>query len=474
MNQQLFKPMSMNPIIDTDAYKVPHWAAIKPGLQHQYVYGECRSGSKYPEISYIGLQMVVQDHFLNPVTDDHILEAQEEAYMTFGTKNYFNVDGWRKVRDTGYLPMKIMSAPEGLRLPVSNVLFTAESTEDWFAPMLNGAFETMAMHFWYPTTVATRSMYIRERLKPLVEKSGSLELLPFLVNDFGARGTECWMSDYRGGVGHLVHFEGSDNMIASRAIGHYYGYKGRAKSVWATEHSCALSFGPGQGEYDYVNHQLDNCDPNLPCSIVIDTYDAFNHLKNVWGDPIIMAKIKARNAPTVGRPDSGEAKYSIERCLEINTSNYGFSINNKGYKVQNDLVRLLQGDGMNEDTIIDLYQDIVDNRWSTDNLLTGSGGGLLQADMTRDTQRIAIKPSFGIINNEEKNFQKTVATDTTKASKAGKLILHPTAPGGYQTFSSAKESPAMFASYNNLLKPLYENGNFYPIKFEKVLKNVGY
>ena len=44
----------------------------------------------------------------------------------------------------------------------------------------------------------------------------------------------------------------------------YYGSKGQyiGGSVWATEHSVATVWGPGEGEYDYVKAQLTRSDPN--------------------------------------------------------------------------------------------------------------------------------------------------------------------------------------------------------------------
>ena len=389
--------MEKNIILTTDAYKISHHLGLQENITNLYSYGESRVGSKYPFVSYFGMSMLIQDHLLQKVTDEMIEEAAEESYMTFGTEKYFNRSVWEKVRDLGYLPIEIKSAPEGRKIPINNVLFTIESTEKWFAKTVN-SLEDVLMHIWYPTTVSTRSMYIKEKLRPLVEKSGTIENLDFMVNDFGLRGATCLEAAERGGAAHLVHFQGSDNMPASRAIKNYYGYKGRAKSVWATEHSVALSFGPGQGEFDYMNHQLDKSEElgesDKILSIVIDTYDAFNFLQNVVGSPEISERIKNRKGRVVFRPDSGEPKYSIERCLEILAGIFGYFINNKGYKVINYNVGLLQGDGMNEDTIIELYEAAMENRWSVDNFVTGSGGGLLQVDINRDTQTKFVSYGF--------------------------------------------------------------------------------
>jgi len=448
--------MKRNTPIDTDAYKQCHYKAIEPKLEYLYSYGESRVDSKYPQLCWLGLDIAIQQNFLEVPSKGDLIEAREETFETFGY-DIFNMEVWEKVRKLGYFPMTIKSAPEGSVIPTSNVLFTAEATEPWFAKTIN-SLEGLEMHSWYASTISTRVMNIKRRLIPLVLKSGTIELLPYMVNDFGFRGATGYESAYVGGLAHLLHFEGSDNMPASRAIKNYYGLKGRAKSVWATEHSVALSFGPGEGEYRYVNHQLDNAPDEAIVAMVIDTYDAINFMQNVVGDPTILAKIKAKKGRIVFRPDSGIPKIIVEQVLEILAGHFGYTINAKGYKILNDNVGVIQGDGMNEDTIIELYEAILGNRWSSDNLVVGSGGGLLQVDVNRDTQRFAIKPSFGVIDGKDTFFRKTPKTDMTKASKSGKLKLHPQMNGNYLTISSEKESG--FGGFIDDLKPVFHNGEF--------------
>ena len=57
------------------------------------------------------------------------------------------------------------------------------------------------------------------------------------------------------------------------------------------------------------------------------------------------------------RPDSGDAITNILFALESLEKNFGYTINSKGYKVINK-VRILQGDGINEDTIWDIYKSL--------------------------------------------------------------------------------------------------------------------
>ena len=64
----------------------------------------------------------------------------------------------------------------------------------------------------------------------------------------------------------------------------------------------------------------------------------------------------------------------------------------------------------------------MDEMWSLDNLVFGSGGGLLQ-DFTRDTQRFALKCSAVYIDGEWRDVFKPPSSDPTKRSKRGRLKL---------------------------------------------------
>ena len=453
--------MRNNIIIDTDAYKITHHLQYVNGLTKLYSYGEPRSGGRFPTVSYIGLQMIVKDNFLTSVTSEMIDEAEEESYLTFGTDKYFNRSTWERVKNLGYLPITIRTLPEGLEVPVSNSLFTLESTEPWFATALN-SLESVMMHVWYPTTIGTNSLYILRDIKPLVEKTGTLALLPFMVNDFGLRGATSLESGGRAGVGHLLHFMGSDNMTSSRFIKDYYGFKGRAKSVWATEHSVATSYGPGRGEFDYVNAQLDRAPDDAIISLVIDSYDSINFVKNVIGSEEIKNRIINRKGRIVLRPDSGDPKYMVLTILNLLEEIFGSYANEKGYKVINYNVGVIQGDGMKRETILSLYKHIIEYGWSTDNLVVGSGGGLLQEGFTRDTERFAIKASHGELNHIPFNIQKDPKTDPTKKSKTGELKVV-SYESSYRTIRKEEEG-------EDLMRVLLHNGDFYPDKFENLLK----
>lgn len=450
-------------LLDTDAYKLTHHLQYPKGLTKLYSYAEARPGSRFNTVSWFGLQMIIADHLLGKVTNEMIDEAEEFSFLTFGNHNFFNREVWERVRDLGYLPINIMELPEGIEVPISTPLLTLESTEPWFATTLN-ALESVLMQVWYPTTISTNSMYIKKALLPLFEKSGSVAGLDLAVNDFGLRGASSLQSAQRGGAAHLLHFRGSDNLAADKVIADVYGLKGRALSVWATEHSVATSYGPDRGEIDYVNSQLDRAGDNDIISIVIDSYDSINFVRNVIGSKEIKNRIIRRSGRIVLRPDSGEPQEIDLQVLDILADIFGTDVNDKGYKVINHNVGIIQGDGMNRQTIIELYRHILHQGWSADNLIVGSGGGLLQEGFDRDTERFAIKASYGELGDGHGFLiQKHPKQDPTKNSKSGRFKV-------IRDSNRRIKTVAIDAEGNNLLKTIYENGNFYPDSFQEILK----
>ncbi|OIL36553.1 nicotinate phosphoribosyltransferase [Oenococcus oeni] len=455
--------MKENLLLDTDAYKLTHHLQYPKGLTKLYSYAEARPGSRFNTVSWFGLQMIIADHLLGKVTNEMIDEAEEFSFLTFGNHNFFNREVWERVRDLGYLPINIMELPEGIEVPISTPLLTLESTEPWFATTLN-TLESVLMQVWYPTTISTNSMYIKKALLPLFEKSGSVAGLDLAVNDFGLRGASSLQSAQRGGAAHLLHFRGSDNLAADKVIADVYGLKGRALSVWATEHSVATSYGPDRGEIDYVNSQLDRAGDNDIISIVIDSYDSINFVRNVIGSKEIKNRIIRRSGRIVLRPDSGEPQEIDLQVLDILADIFGTDVNDKGYKVINHNVGIIQGDGMNRQTIIELYRHILHQGWSADNLIVGSGGGLLQEGFDRDTERFAIKASYGELGDGHGFLiQKHPKQDPTKNSKSGRFKV-------IRDSNRRIKTVAIDAEGNNLLKTIYENGNFYPDSFQEILK----
>ena len=99
--------------------------------------------------------------------------------------------------------------------------------------------------------------------------------------------------------------------------------------------------------------------------------------------------------------------------LDKLASAYGFTTNDKGFKLLSDEVRVIQGDGINLESYGSLLEALHASNWSVKNLVAGSGGGLLQK-MDRDTLRCAIKASVATVDGTERGIRKETVGKTSK------------------------------------------------------------
>ena len=93
---------------------------------------------------------------------------------------------------------------------------------------------------------------------------------------------------------------------------------------------------------------------------------------------------------------------------------------------------------------------ITDAKWAMNNIVFGSGGGLLQ-DCNRDTLRFALKCSWVDVDGEYRDVYKQPASDPSKNSKRGRLKLVSSFPQGYMTVS--EDTPN-----NDVLREVFRNG----------------
>jgi nicotinamide phosphoribosyltransferase len=173
--------------------------------------------------------------------------------------------------------------------------------------------------------------------------------------------------------------------------------------------------------------------------------------------------IVANNVKLVVRPDSGEPSEVLPKIFQILQEGFGVSVNSKGFKVLNDGVKVLWGDGINETSCIQLFDLVLKLGFSADNLSLGSGGGLVQANIDRDTCKFAFKASAVKRGGKWFGIAKDPITDTGKRSKAGVMCVAKFG-ADYQTESTGlgefdTESYELTVNHaSNLLEPVYRNG----------------
>lgn len=441
----------MNFILDTDSYKLSHFLGYPKNAQHMYSYAESRGGV-YPATMFFGLQKFIRELAEVRVTVDDVFEAASFAKLH---GEPFNEAGWMRIVDHwgGRIPVRIKAVAEGTLVPTHNVLVTVENVDPTM-PWLTSYIETALLRAtWYPTTVATRIHYMKQRIKPYFDATSDVGDMGFAVLDFSARGCSSRETAEIGGMGHLVSFVGSDNIPAIMAARRFYDEPMAAFSVAATEHSIMTSFGQ-DGEDDSLRYLIENMMPeNGILSVVGDTWNIFQFTKKVAE---LQHMIANKNGTLVIRPDSGKMREVLPHIFNDVRDLFWGTTNSKGYRIPK-YVKVLQGDGINEHTVTEPFEIGKEKGISSDAIMTGSGGGLMQSNIDRDTLKFAFKASNVTIDGVDMPIAKNPITDPGKRSKKGRLILTQTMQNEFETLSSVEDD---YYEYDDLdvLRLVYDSG----------------
>ncbi|MDR2642810.1 MAG: nicotinate phosphoribosyltransferase [Planctomycetaceae bacterium] len=419
-----------NIILLTDSYKVSHWRQYPPKTQYVYSYFESRGG-KWQDIVFFGLQYYLKRYLAGQVvTQDKIDEAEQIFAAHFGDKTLFNREAWEYILQVhnGRLPIQIKAVPEGTPVPSFNVLMTVENT-DPACYWLTNYLETLLVQVWYGSTVATQSREIRHLIKKYLKRTGSAfsqesidEACAFKLHDFGYRGVSSVESAGIGSASHLISFKGTDTLAGLMFAKEYYNEPMAGFSIPAAEHSTITSWGQSY-EVDAMYNML--CQfPTGTVAVVSDSFNIFEACSDLWGGQL-RDDILARNGTLVIRPDSGDAVQVLVKgqpnVLDILAEKFGYYTIN-GFKVLNDKVRVIQGDGVDFEMIDTILYAMQQKGYSADNIAFGSGGALLQK-LNRDTLKFAFKCSSIVVDGERRDVYKNPITDKGKQSKRGQLRL---------------------------------------------------
>jgi len=418
--------MKTNIVKLTDSYKLNHWGQYPKGIENVYSYFEARKGAHFPVTVFFGLQYLIKEYLEGQLFDDKDIDLAEEFCQDhFGTNTMFNRGMWEHILLAygGKLPISIKAIPEGTPVSNNNVLMTVENTDSVCAPLTNHL-ETLLCQVWHPSTVATLSYITKQTMKQYLERtSDNPNAVNFQLHDFGFRGVSSVESAALGGAGHLVNFMGTDTTIAIDLLMQYYNSKVCAYSVPATEHSVMTAEGE-EGEKALLGRLLDQYDHGI-LSIVSDSYDITRFVRDYVGKTY-KEKILARDGKVVIRPDSlrfpedtpeDQMVWILEELWKV----FGGSENSKGYRVLNPKVGALWGDGIDYTGISKILDKTKRAGFSTEALVFGMGGGLLQK-INRDNQRFAFKCSANKIDGVWRNIWKK-PLDASKISKKGRLKL---------------------------------------------------
>ena len=465
-----------NLVLMGDAYKYSHHKFYEDNTTTVYSYMESRGG-RFSETVWYGLEMFIKEYLEGVAfTQEELDEAYEylgTELGVFGRDDVFDKSKFQYIIDVhgGKLPVRIKAVPEGAVVGVKNVLMTIENTDPncyWLTNFL----ETIMMQLWYPITVATLSREVKKIVTEYYDKTVSLPgdimrvAVEFVLNDFGFRGVSSVQSAGIGGSAHLINFMGSDTTVASKRICEYYNTNTVfGKSVPATEHSIMTMKGEA-GEVEMMKRVLEQY-PTGIVACVSDSYHILRACSEYWGTELrdlVLSRPATPGNQLVIRPDSGHVINTLKEVFAILFDKFGYTVNDKGFKVLPPQVRVIQGDGVNINSIIEIYEELTSLGISAENIVFGMGGKLLQADINRDTQNFATKACFAVVNGEHRDLVKSPTEvdengdlkPSFKKSKQGRLkLVKQYTTGKYYTVTSLEDT---YVESRDELRTVFENG----------------
>lgn len=457
--------------INSDSYKTTQYMQLPDYSGNGYSYVEARgSDHGFTKAVMFGLTAIIKKFLMKPLTMRDVERSKKFVDRHIGP-DVFNYEGWKRIVEVhgGKLPLRIRAVKEGSILPLRNVLIAVESTDPecaWLVTYL----EPLLLQVWYSITVASISHAIYEDIEEFFRDTvddDKFDRILFKLHDFGFRGASVPEAAEIGGGGHLLSFFGTDTMRAIAGLYDYYNLDEEDDasmpgfSVIASEHStmCANSDADTRNDYPALEKMVSILEktaakrPGAIVAAVADTYDVFRYTR--WVGTDFKDRIIKSGGTFVVRPDSGDATVIPIQIIQMLMEDFGYTVNSKGYKVLPDCIRVLQGDGVNRQTIRIILQKMKDLGLSADNIVFGMGGALLQ-HCDRDWLKFAMKSSALEVDGKWKDLYKDPITDSVKRSKRGRVTTYKDQAGEY--FSDRLELQEVNHNIKDQLVDFYLNG----------------
>lgn len=445
-----------NFILNCDSYKLHHFAEYPADTEFIYSTVVPRKGSKYTsEIVAAGARLAAATLANVTITQEMIDEAELEINQ-YGYE--FNRKDWEIIVEEhdGKLPLAVYGVEEGTVVTPNTPILGIINTDSRFFWLVSYVETCVQRIMWKMTTTASMSRYCYKRLEAFTAITGATDaLLEYKLHNFGDRGADGYDAAITAAIGHAMLFSGSDCTSANLAIKRLYGTdKAYLSSVDATEHSvmCSCSDAEAKDDFGAAVMAVERLEEavarskrgiGIPLqSVVIDTYDDVRFVGEYFGEKL-KDRILASGGVMVCRPDSGDPLVKPIEIIKLLDEKFGSTVNSNGYKVLNPAVRVIQGDGINQYSLVDILYNLTAAGYSLDNLTFGMGGGLTHGP-SRDEFSFSMKATARKGKDGWVDLLKEPKTDVSKKSLKGLVRTIADDEGVLRTFKADDENELTF------------------------------
>lgn len=470
----------INSLLLKDFYKAVHSEMLNPGMTKSVSYYTPRKSrvNRWPKVVNFGLQMFIKnwlidefnENFFNRPEDEVVAEYKRVLDNAMG-KDIYDINKVRKLHKLGYLPIEIISIPEGVEVPMRCPIFGITNTHDEFAWLPQALESLISAEVWYPMITAT----VGHTYRQIVDKYYDLtcdDNIPHrrALGNFDFRGDMGVDAALKAAAGWLMSFVNTATVPAIPFMEQMYNCDCTKEEVGfgavSTEHFVMCSnFAVDGDERTFLKRLLTELYPNTSFSCVCDSYDYWNVVENIL--PSLKDEIMAHNGCFLVRGDSGDCVDVVTKTVFKLWELFGGTVNTKGYKVLNPHVKALYGDSITVERAEKIYQILMENGFAASNVSLGVGSfsmhcieedGMLKP-FTRDTFSSCIKACDAVINGKEYPIFKDPKTDRDtgegfkKSQRGACRVFLKDGELTYEDGLTYEESLK-----NNIMQPVFRDG----------------
>ena len=470
----------INSLLLKDFYKAVHSEMLNPGMTKSVSYYTPRKSrvNRWPKVVNFGLQMFIKNWLIDEFNENFFNRAEDEVVAEYKRvldnamgKDIYDINKVRKLHKLGYLPIEIISIPEGVEVPMRCPIFGITNTHDEFAWLPQALESLISAEVWYPMITAT----VGHTYRQIVDKYYDLtcdDNIPHrrALGNFDFRGDMGVDAALKAAAGWLMSFVNTATVPAIPFMEQMYNCDCTKEEVGfgavSTEHFVMCSnFAADGDERTFLKRLLTELYPNTSFSCVCDSYDYWNVVENIL--PSLKDEIMAHNGCFLVRGDSGDCVDVVTKTVFMLWELFGGTVNTKGYKVLDPHVKALYGDSITVERAEKIYQILMENGFAASNVSLGVGSfsmhcieedGMLKP-FTRDTFSSCIKACDAIMNGKEYPIFKDPKTDREtgdgfkKSQRGACRVFLKDGELTYEDGLTYEESLK-----NNIMQPVFRDG----------------
>lgn len=429
--------LNINPMLLLDWYKIIHPGLLPKGITKSMSYFTPRKSriEVWDSVVNFGLQGFCKTFLIDYFNEEFFRKPLEEVLASYKEtvgdsfdEDIYDISIIENLWKLQYLPIEIISLPEGTKVPMHVPVFGITNTHDDFAWLPQSLESLISAEMWHPMISATVGTTYREIVNRYCSQYCDDDVIEStMLGDFSFRGQECLQSAIKSSAAWSLSFLNSATVPSIPYLKYCYNATGKVLlGAVSTEHSVMCSNYAIDGDEITLLRRLLKKYKSRNFSVVCDSYDYDNIVENII--PQLKQEILEHNGTMLVRGDSGTD------CVKVVTDTvfklwktFGGTINSKGLKVLDWHIRAIYGDSITTQRCEEAYRILVENGFAPNNIVLGVGSFSMQAievngilhPFTRDTFSSCIKATYMEVNGKPYPIFKDPKEGGFKTSQKG-------------------------------------------------------